>query len=194
VDIDLFVAEEVVAIEGGGSKKKKPKQKLTRLGARVPLYRSRTNERHQARKTNTTSTKRYSISTLFNLTLYLDIMYHGSRSRPDSHLRKKCHFICIHSVAWLTLFTIFFYLYFVRIDRHMRIQFFFSISSSFFLAVTQVPLANTKVHSRLFDQLTNDTIVTTTAVHSFHSQLCLFIRPFVSITGYNVPFSYCLSN
>ena len=81
MDIDLFVAEG-----GGGSyrrrswKKKKKRKLKHRLGARVPLYRYpyRTNERHPARKANTSIYETlFHLSTLFNVTLYLS-RYHVS--------------------------------------------------------------------------------------------------------------------
>jgi len=120
--------------------KKKPKQKLTRLGARVPLYRSRTNERHQARKTNTTSTKRYSISQHYLISLSISI----SCIMAHVHARTR---ICAKSVIsyaytqWLGLLFLqfLFYLYFVRIDRHMRIH---SLLVFFLSCRTQVPLIN----------------------------------------------------
>lgn len=111
-------------------------------------------------------------------------MYHGSRSRPDSHLRKKCHFH-MHTLSGLAYsFLQFLFISTLSGSIDTCVFIFLLYSFSFILAVTQVPLANTKVHSRLLE-LINDTIhfcVTITAVIPFsnplfvHTPICVDYR------------------
>lgn len=98
---------------------------------------------------------------------------------------KSVIFICIHSVAWLILFYNFFSISTLSGSIDTCVFIFSSLFILFFiLAVTQVPLANTKVHSRLLE-LINDTIhfcVTITAVIPFsnplfvHTPICVDYR------------------